>query len=265
MKPTFLVCALFFPCCVVGLQRTHNPDERAAQAPRGPDPVAFEGVQSSWNAGRREEALAKAQAIVQIYPDSIPANVMTGQILLDLRRPADAVAFFRKVVAAQPEDPHLHALLLEAYAESGDTQHRDDQRALLRRFHSDGKHPAFSLVRSFTIERIAVGNLSVIASEFFSPEGPHRFAYRFDVSDTSDKVIEFIALAAEDRDQASPQHAAAGTAKPAARRYALTRYSQNEEALLGFFDGMPSYDELRARVIQTVHAAIDTAAPSDQK
>jgi tetratricopeptide (TPR) repeat protein len=257
MRPSFVVCALLFPCCAAGPQRTHNPDQTAAgQKPvvpaREPDPVAFQGVESSLTAGRKDEALEKAKAIVSVYPDSVHANVLAGAVLLQLSRPADAVSYFLKVVASQPDDAHSHSLLLEAYAESGDRPHRDEQRAILRRFHADGKHPAFAQLHGIMIERIPVGNESVAAIEYFAPEGPHHFSYRFDVYDTSDKMIEFIALAAEDSDQ--PLRS--GDARPT-RRHALSLYTQDQQTLLGFIDGTPSYDDLRARVVRTLAAELD--------
>ncbi|HEX4004888.1 MAG TPA: hypothetical protein VHX60_01815 [Acidobacteriaceae bacterium] len=272
MKPSLVVCAFFSLCCIAEPQTAHIPEQSspgqnlrqqspADQVPRQrePDPVAFEGVQSSLSSGRKEEAFRKAQAIVSVYPDNVHANVLAGAVLLEMAKPAEAVSYFRKVVAANPADAHFHSLLLEAYAESGDRPHRDQERATLRRFHTDGKHPEFSLAHGFMIERIPVGNESVAAIEYFAPEGPNHFSYRFDVYDTADKMMEFIALASEDKDQVFlPKSVPAG-----ARRYSLNRYTQNEQALLGFIDGMPSYDDLRARVVKILHAEtdVDVAAP----
>lgn len=263
MKPSFVACAtLLLGCCAAWPQRTHNPDQAQTDqkpAERQPDPVAFQGVQSSLEAGRKDEALQKAQAIVSMYPNNVHANAITGAVLLDMARPADAVACFRKVVEAQPDDPHAHALLLEAYAESGDREHRDQEIATLRRFHADGRHPAFAESKGFMIERIPIGNLSVAAIQYFAPEGRYHFAYRFDVYDTSDKMIEFIALAAEDEDQALFAEAHPKEAKAGEHRYSLDRYTQNEQALLGFIDGTPSYDDLRARVVKAITAETDIA------
>lgn len=265
MKPPVLVCALLVSCSVFGLQKGHSPQQTPPpDAARQPDPVAFEGVRSSLQAGRKDEALLKAQAIVQIYPDNLQANLMAGAVLLELARPADAIAYFRKADAVQPDDPHVHSLLLEACAESGDRKLRDEERATLRRMHSDGKHPAFSETHGFMIERIPVGNLSVDAIEYFAPEGKYHFYYRFDVHDTSGKVIEFIALASEDEDQALFAEAHPKEAKAGGRRFSLDRYTENQQALLGFMDGQPDYDDLRARIVKTVTAETDTSAPPGQ-
>jgi hypothetical protein len=268
MKPKLLACAWLVSCWVAGPPQNHHAPETPrpqAEPVRQPDPIAFEGVRSSLESGHKEEALQKAQAIVQIYPDNLQANVMTGAVLLDLNRSADAVPFFRKAVAAEPDDPHMHSLLLEAYAESGDTADRDQERAALRRFHSDGKHPAFSEVHGYMIERIPVGNLSVEAIEYFAPEGKYHFSWRFDVYDTSGKMIEFVALASEDEDQAFFAQSHPKEAKAGIRRFSLDRYTQNQQALLGFIDGQPSYDDLRARVVKIIQADTDTALPTDRK
>jgi hypothetical protein len=255
MTPTVLFCALLVSCCVCGQRESPNPSQsRPADAARQPAPVAFEGVESSLKAGRNDEALVKAQAIVEMYPDNLQANVTTGEVLLELTRAADAVAYFRKAAALQPDDPHVHALLLQAYAESGDAKMRDAEIATLRRMHADGKHPAYSQTKGFLIERIPVGNLSVDAAEYFAPEGKFRFYYRFDVYDTSGRMIEFIALASEDEDQALFAQAHPKEARAGVRRFSLDRYSENQQALLGFMDGAPTYDDLRARVVKAVTA-----------
>jgi tetratricopeptide (TPR) repeat protein len=267
VKPPIWVCALLVVCSLSGQQKGHVPDQTLpAQAARQPDPVAFEGVQSSLEAGRKDEALVKAQAIVAIYPDNLQANLTTGAVLLELARPADAVAYFRKADSLQPGDPHVHALLVRAYAESGDTKMRDEERATLRRMHADGKHPAFAETHGFMIERIPVGNLSVDAIEYFAPEGRYHFYYRFDVYDTAGKMIEFIALASENEDQALFAAAHAKEARAGVRRFSLDRYTENQQALLGFIDGEPGYDDLRARIVKIVNAEIDTgAAPAQPK
>lgn len=267
MKPPLLACALLVSCWIVGPnQNRHAPESpQQAEPVRQPDPIAFEGVRSSLESGRKEEALQKARAIVQIYPDNLQANLMTGAVLLELNRSAEAVPYFSKAVAAQPDDPHMHSLLLEAYAESGDKAHRDEERATLRRFHSDGRHLAFSEVHGYMIERIPVGNLAVEAIEYFAPEGRYHFRYRFDVYDTSQKMIEFIALASEDEDQAFFAQSHPKEAKAGVRRFSLDRYTQNQQALLGFIDGEPSYDDLRARVVKIIQADTDAAAPPDPK
>jgi tetratricopeptide (TPR) repeat protein len=253
-----LFCALLATGCVFG-------QAPRTDAVRQPDPVAFEGVQSSLQAGRRDEALVKAQAIVEMYPGNLQANLTTGEVLLELARPADAVAYFRKAATLAPDDPHVHSLLLEAWAESGDTKKRDEEIATLRRMHADGKHPAFSEAHGFLIERIPVGNLAVDAIEYFAPEGKYHFYYRFDVSDTSGRMIEFIALGSEDEDQALFAQSHPKEAKAGVRRFSLDRYTESGQALLGFMDGEPGYDDLRARVVKIVTAESGAAAAPDAK
>ena len=267
MKAPVLVCALLVSCCACGQSTARNPDQTPPpDAVRQPDPVAFEGVQSSLEAGRKDEALLKAQAILQMYPDNLEANLMTGAVLLEMTRPADAVPYFRKAATLQPDDPHVHSLLLEACAESGDTKMRDQEIEILRRMHSDGRHPAFSEAPGFMIERIPVGNLSVDAIEYFAPQGKFHFYYRFEVYDTSGRMIEFIALASEDEDQALFAESHPREAKAGVRRFSLDRYTPNRQALLGFIDGQPTYDDLRARVVKIVTAESGTgAAPPGSK
>lgn len=225
MKPPLVVCALLVFCCVAGSQTSRFQDQTKTPPPmpaRQPDPVAFEGVRSSLASGRKDEALVKAQAIVQIYPENLQANLTTGAVLLQLARPSDAVPYFRKATALRPDDPHVHSLLLEAYAESGDRKMRDEERATLRRMHADGRHAAFSETHGFMIERIPVGNLSVDAIEYFAPDGQYHFYYRFDVYDTAGKMIEFIASRRRMRTRRSMPNPTRRRRRPAGAAFRLT-------------------------------------------
>jgi tetratricopeptide (TPR) repeat protein len=202
-------------------------------------------------------ALTGARAILAGSPNSPKANKLVGVVLLDQQKPAQALPYFQKAHSLAPDDPTVHGLLLQAYAQSGDKVHRDEQRSILRGYHSDGKHPNFALVPSFLIETIPVGDKTVQAVEYYEPFGQFHFYYRFNIFDASQHYQGFIALESDDADQplyarVHPKQAAAGE-----RRFSLDGYSKSADghvtqALYTFYDGQPSYDTVRALVVKLV-------------
>lgn len=236
-----------------------QPTQPAASADpdAGISPQAEAKVVSSLESRRFSAALTGAQTILTSNPGSPKANKLVGVVLLDQQKPTDSLPYFQKALQLAPNDPTIHGLLLQAYAESGDKTNRDAQRAILRSLHSDGKHPDFARIPAYLIETIPVGDKVIQATEFYEPFGEFHFYYRFNIFNTKGHILSFIALEADDADQAlyaqqHPKKAAAGQ-----RRFSLDGYSKSADghvtqALYTFFNGEPSYDDLRALVVKLV-------------
>jgi tetratricopeptide (TPR) repeat protein len=246
-----------------------KPSPPAARQPPNPDaqidPQAEAKVVSSLQSRDFNDALAGAKAILAANPDSPKANKLVGVVFLDQQKPADALPYFQKALQLSPDDPTVHGLLLQAYAESGDKSRRDEQRAILRDYHSDGKHPEFAQIPAYLIETIPVDDKIIQATEFYEPSGEFHFYYRFNIFDATGNIQSFLALESDDADQAMfaekhPKEAAAGE-----RRFSLDGYSKSADghvtqALYTFFDGQPNYDDLRALVIKLVQSGKEPAA-----
>lgn len=220
-------------------------------------PQAESKVIASLQARDFDDALGGAKAILSADPTSPKANKLVGVVLLDQQKASDSLPYFEKALQLSPDDPTVHGLLLQAYAQSGDKIRRDEQRAILRGFHADGKHPGFAQIPSYLIETIPVGDKVIQATEFYEPSGEFHFYYRFNIFDTTGHIQSFIALESDDSDQAlyaqqHPKQAAEGN-----RRFSLDGYSKSADgnvtqSLYAFFDGQPTYDNVRALVVKLV-------------
>jgi hypothetical protein len=240
---------------------TQRPQAGQSTAPSATqpeiDPEARTKVVTELNAKKFDDAIADAKAILAKNPGSPQANKLLGVVLLDAQKPADALPYFQKALELKPDDASVHALLVQAYAGMGDKTHRDEQRAILRGFHSDGKHPDFSSSQGYMIESFPVGDNVIQAYEFYEPVGNFHFYYRFNVFDSNGNIERFYALESDDADQAMyaqqhPKEAAAGE-----RRFSIDYYQQKNpnsvtQGLVGFIDGQPTYDDLRARIVKLV-------------
>jgi tetratricopeptide (TPR) repeat protein len=229
------------------------------------DPAAREKVIAAINAKKFDEALVDARAILAQSPASPQGNKLVGVVLLDDQKAAAALPYFQKAAELDQTDASVHALLLQAYAQSGDTKNRDEQRVILRGYHSDGKHPDFTRSMAFLIETIPFENRAVRAVEFYEPTGKFHFYYRFNVYDSAGQLQSFYALESDDADQGMfaqqhPKEAAAGE-----RRFSIDVYSRNAagnptQGLITFIDGQPTYDELRSRIMKLLDSKTTPAA-----
>lgn len=241
-----------------------KPAAPPASQPAAPasqiDPAARDKVIADLRARKFDDALAEAKAILAEKPSSSQANKLVGVVLLDDQKAADALPYFQKALELDADDATVHALLLQAYAQTGDTRKRDEQRAILRGFHSDGKHPDFTQAMGFMIETFPVKDKVVQAVEFYEPAGKFHFYYRFNVFDSDGHLQSFYALESDDADQAMfakqhPKEAAAGE-----RRFSIDVYARNPQGapmqgLVTFIDGQPTYDDLRARILKILENA----------
>lgn len=235
------------------------PSSPAAQATPQPDPQAQarEKVITALRAKKYDEALAEAKTILAASPNSSQSNKLLGVVYLDMQKPAEALPYFERALELDPNDPNVHSLLMQSYAATGDAKRRDEQRAILRGYHSDGKHPELARSAGYMIESIPVGDKIVQAFEFYQPYGSFRLYYRFNVFNTQGHLLSFITLESGDAGQIAyakehPKEAASGE-----RRFTLDRYRQNNTGQpvreeIGTIDGEPTYDDLRARVIKAV-------------
>jgi len=252
-------------------QPAQKPAAAPALTPPNPDAGVTQQAEakviSSLESHSFAAALAAAQSILAGNPASPKANKLVGVVLLDQNKSADALPYFRKALQLSPDDPTINALLLQAYAESGDKVHRDQQVAILRRYHNDGQHPVFAQIPSFLIETIPVGDKTIQAAEFYTPSGQFHFYYRFNIFDATGRLQSFIALESDDSDQLlfarqHPKQAATGE-----RRFSLDGYSRAADgkvaqALYMFFNGEPTYDDVRNLVIKLVQENKEPSAPA---
>jgi tetratricopeptide (TPR) repeat protein len=225
------------------------------------DSAAREKVVADLNAKKFDDALAEAKTILAANLDSPQANKLVGVVLLDDQKPADALTYFKKALELDPTDDSVHALMLQVYAQTGDSKNRDAQRAILREYHTNPKHPSFQHSAGFLIETIPYKDGAVQAVEFYEPAGKFHFYYRFNVYDAAGHLQSFYALESDDADQAlyakeHPKEAAAG-----GRRFSIDVYSRNEagnptQGLIAFVDGQPSYDDLRARIMKILSSGV---------
>jgi tetratricopeptide (TPR) repeat protein len=258
--PAALLLALF-PCMAMAREPQHAIC--SPPPPRSSSPLLesdFAGVRTDLLNGNRQQALSEAEGILDAHPGNAEASFMIGTLLLDYGKPDEALVCFRNAQAAWPGSTDVHAGLLEAYAETGDRKDRDIERAILRGYHSDGRHPSAARTSGIVIERFHAGDKTIEAVEYFAPQGPDHVWYRFTVGDDKGVILGSYAFAADDQDQAAYRQQHPDIVGSTLHRFALESFFAGTEATLGDIDGAPSYDDFRTRIVSVVQSQNSTAS-----
>lgn len=223
----------------------------------------FDNVRAEILNGDRSEALAAAEGILNAHPGNAEASFIIGTLLLDQGQPAESLVCFAHAEAAWPDSTDVHAGLLEAYAESGDRKNRDAERAILRAFHSDGRHPTAARTTGIVIERFHAGERTVEAIEYFVPQGADHIWYRFNVTGDNGMILGSYSFAAADADQDAYRRQHPDVAGSTLHRFALESSFAGAASTLGTLDGAPAYDDFRSRIAGVVQAETVTASAAD--
>ena len=240
------------PICEPSMPRSSSPLQNSA----------FDSVRADLLNGNRQQALTEAEAILNAHPGNAEASFMIGTLLLDYGKPDEALVCFRNSQAAWPGSTDVHAGLLEAFAETGDRKDRDLERAILRGYHADGRHPSAAKTPGIVIERFHAGDKGIEAAEYFDPQGPDHVWYRFTVCNAKGVILGAYAFAADDQDQAAYHQEHPDIAGSTLHRFALESFFAGTPATIGTVDGAPTYDDFRNRIVTVLQSESDTASAS---
>jgi tetratricopeptide (TPR) repeat protein len=178
--------------------------------------------------GRAQTVLRE---IIAADPQNYAAHVLSAHCLLRQKDYAAAIGEFRRMLELRPETPQGVLGLIEAYARSGDTAHRDAEVEHLRALMKAGN---LSKTLRFVREQFTAGNSSVVVSEY-----PYltalRSRYLFEVFDAQQKLARRLELVSREGDQT-----AAGS-----REFSLL---SNDATVRVYDRGEPAYNQVVADV-----------------
>jgi L-ascorbate metabolism protein UlaG (beta-lactamase superfamily) len=147
-------------------------------------------AQRAFGAGDCGRAQTTLREIIAADPQNYTAHVLSAHCLLRQKDYAAAIGEFRRMLQLRPETPQGILGLIEAYARSGDTAHRDAEVEHLRALMEAGKIPR---TLRFVGEQFAAGDRNVVVSEY-----PYitalRSRYLFEVFDAQQKLAQRLEL-----------------------------------------------------------------------
>ena len=108
-------------------------------------------------------AFLACSALAQSPADDFPSHYLNGRRLLKEKDYAAASAEFHRALQIRADAPPALLGLIEAYALSGDTAHRDSETDHLRALIAAGKMPATT---RFVREQFTAAEHTIVASEY---------------------------------------------------------------------------------------------------
>jgi tetratricopeptide (TPR) repeat protein len=92
------------------------------------------------NAGKIDDAIAKAEEIKSHYTDNSEIYMELGHLYTAQRKYEPAIAAYQKAQTLKPEQPVIPVRLIRLYLRSGLTQEADSEMAVLDQMMKDGQH-----------------------------------------------------------------------------------------------------------------------------
>lgn len=235
-----------------------NSDSLADLSPE--NRALFDAVRDAAQQGRDADVLADGRMLLSaLKPDSPLANFvtqLTAGATIETGEASEALGLIKPLADAHPKYWRATALLVRAYAESGEKTLRDQQIAHLLDLHKQTSDPDFANLHTFPIQHVKLRSGYAVFLYPFEPLKPYS-TYLVALIYTNEGTGNYrLELESEDVDQAffKPK-------KPGERRFSIDSYRKNEtnekwpesQALHGFVDGVFDYDRMRDLMVKTAN------------
>jgi hypothetical protein len=253
--------------CVLGLA-TASGQQTPPGEPQSTPSFATAEQQAQFETAKQEAAsahwsvaLAKLRPLHALLPDDVDLTRFTAEVAINSGDTAYALGQLKPLVAANAGNWQELMLMARAYAQAQDAASRDAALAALMELHASGQHPKLNEVQAFLIERIALPDGHIDLYYSLIPWSRYQIYERARIFDATGQQVQRITLESNDFDQPlwaqqHPKEAARGM-----RMFSMDAYTERfapdgshtqTHATYGFFDGRPSYDTVRAKVVRTV-------------
>jgi tetratricopeptide (TPR) repeat protein len=223
------------------------PSTTPVQTPTNPDIEA--GLQYL-KANQYEKALASFQKVLDTDPENATANLLAASAALNLFQGDGAVTYAENARRLAPNDWRVDTTLVTAYAVDGKIAQRDAVRAKLVALHNSPDAPDAMKANGFLLDLFKVKKYRVETVQYFKPIGKFHTYYRFLVRNLAGKRLWEYELQSDDFAQKSWADAHAQEAAAGDRQYTLESDFGDAHVEYRLFSGNPSYDDVRAVVVQ---------------
>ena len=212
---------------------------------------AFETANSLMEQRKYGEALARYKEALAVLP-SDPAILFNGGLAAFSGRDyATAADLWKRGKAADPLDWHLRAKLIQAYQALGKLTERDRERRELFEMWKSGRPNELKTQVEYCRDQFEVKGKKVMAFELFELKGERPLRYVFSILNSTEDGEEFrISLGSYDLTVAIWRETTKPKPKDDERLFHLDGYFKWGHATYGFYAPEPSYDQVRARVVQ---------------
>lgn len=240
---------------------------------------AFMDSQNAFIANRYADALGELRGLLAQLPPDTPAQSAMAERAAEAAIYAGeqtyAISLLKPLEARDGSDCPARTLLARAYAELGKSTERDAEINALNELHKQAPESPAGKLDAFLLEQRSLkGGGAVTIAYFLRPAPPFNTHLLAQIFDASGSLMLHIELDSSDGDQVYFKETHPDLAAKGEREYSLDAFldkalpdntSEDRHALIQFFDGAPSYDVVRERIMAIAdRAATLEAKPSPQ-
>ncbi len=248
---------------------SQTPAQAPSSAPQAPANADIDTGLQYLKANQFEKALASFQKALNADPENATANLLAASAALNLFQGDGAVTYAENARRLAPNDWRVDTTLVTAYAVDGKIAERDAVRAKLVALHNSPDAPDAMKANGFLLDLFKVKKYRVETVQYFKPIGKFHTYYRFLVRNMAGKRLWEYELQSDDFAQKSWAEAHVQEAITGGREYTLESDFGDSHVEYRLFSGNPSYDDVRAVVVQllterTEPFPAETAKPAVQ-
>jgi hypothetical protein len=231
---------------------------------------AFMESQNAFIANHYSDALGELRNLLAQLPQDTSAQramaERTAEATIYAGEQTYAISLLKPIESRDGSDCPARTLLARAYAEQGQSVERDAEIAALNELHKQAPESPTGKLDAFLLEQHSLkGGGAVTIAYFLRPAPPHNTHLLAQIFDASGSPMLHIELDSDDGDQVYFKETHPDLAAKGDRRYsldgildkALPGYtSDDRHALIQFYDGEPSYDTVRERILAMADRAV---------
>jgi hypothetical protein len=228
----------------------------------------FMHSQNIFVAGHFADALGELRGLLAQVPPNTPAQTAlaerAAEAAIEAGDQAYAITLLKPIEARDGNDCLARTLLARADAETGQSAERDAEINTLMEMHKQDPGSPAGKLDGFELEKhMLKGGGGIAIGYLMHPTGPHNTHLTAEIVDASGNPVLLIELDSDDPDQVYFREVHPDLAAKGDRRYSLDAFASDKllrdskadhHKLIQFYDGMPSYDVVRERILATANA-----------
>ncbi len=216
--------------------------------------IGFAGL-VLYKTGKKDDALKYFKRAKQLRPDFELATYFSGLIYQEQKKYDQALAQFGALLAFDPANHLALAHQIQVYEAQADLEKREAARRSIYQLWKSGKSGRLSKTGFYQRDRFATDKHYVEAFEHFELKGKMALKYVYMVFEPKTRKHLFrISLGSYESTNAMLR-ARTEKGKKEVRLYHLDGYFTWGHATYGFFEGEPSYDKIKQKVIAILKGA----------
>ncbi|MFT4112792.1 tetratricopeptide repeat protein [Silvibacterium sp.] len=230
----------------------------------------FDAAKKDFGEHHPELALEKMKQLHAMVPDNPTITDATAETAVVVGDDADAITLLKPWTATHTDDWFALEWLARAYAETGNVAERDKTIAAVIKAHETTANAQFQRADRFLVERVKLASGSLDIYYAIVPFSPYHIYMLGRQVDANNALIRQITLESNDFDQPGFAKEHPDMAAKGMRRFSMDTYSASKpnpdgtttqtQALIGFIDGQPSYDDTKARMLSVAKGDAPPAA-----